>query len=83
MAEGKKTGGRQAGTPNKATSAAREAIAQFVDGNAHRLTEWLDRVADGVKGTEVTKDGEPVEVFVVPPNPAKDRKSTRLNSSHT
>jgi hypothetical protein len=24
-----------------------------------------------VKGTEVTKDGEPVEVFVVPPNPAK------------
>lgn len=71
MAEGKKTGGRQAGTPNKATSAAREAIAQFVDGNAHRLTEWLDRVADGVKGTEVTKDGEPVEVFVVPPNPAK------------
>ena len=47
MAEGKKTGGRVAGTPNKATTEARQAIASFVDGNAHRLTEWLDKVADG------------------------------------
>jgi antitoxin (DNA-binding transcriptional repressor) of toxin-antitoxin stability system len=71
MALGQKTGGRQSGTPNKATNDARQAIASFVDGNAHRLTEWLDRVAEGVKGTELTKDGEPVEVFVVAPNPAK------------
>jgi hypothetical protein len=63
MADGKKTGGRVAGTPNKATSEARQAIATFVDGNAHRLTEWLDRVADGVRNEE----GE----FIVPPNPAK------------
>ena len=63
MAEGKKTGGRVAGTPNKATNQARQAIALFVDGNAHRLTEWLDQVAQGVK----TEDGE----YMVPPNPAK------------
>ena len=63
MAEGKKTGGRQAGTPNKVTNEARQAIASFVDGNAHRLTEWLDAVADGVK----TEEGD----YVVPPNPAK------------
>ena len=63
MAEGKKTGGRQAGTPNKATTEARQAIATFVNGNAHRLTEWLDKVADGVRNEE----GD----FVVPPNPAK------------
>lgn len=31
--------------PGKATIAAREAIGMFVDGNAHRLTEWLDLVA--------------------------------------
>lgn len=37
--------GRPAGVPNKATMQAREAIAQFVDGNAHRLTGWLDKVA--------------------------------------
>jgi len=71
MAIGQKTGGRAPGTPNKATTDARQAIASFVDGNAHRLTEWLDKVAEGVKGTEVTKDGQAVEVFVVAPNPAK------------
>ena len=39
--------GRPAGTPNKATQDARQAIALFVDGNAHRLTGWLDSVANG------------------------------------
>jgi len=63
-----KTGGRKAGTPNKATQEARQAISEFVDGNAHRLTEWLDRVADGVRGVD-PETGE--EFFVVAPNPAK------------
>jgi hypothetical protein len=53
----KKAGGRSAGTPNKVTAQAREAIAMFVDGNAHRLTEWLDQVANGNEDTK--------------PNPAK------------
>jgi hypothetical protein len=43
-----KTCGRSSGTPNKVTAAAREAIAMFVDGNAHRLEEWLDSVAKGI-----------------------------------
>jgi hypothetical protein len=47
MANGVKTGGRQAGTPNRATQEARQAIALFVDQNAHRLTEWLNAVANG------------------------------------
>ena len=47
MANGVKTGRRQAGTPNRATQEARQAIALFVDQNAHRLTEWLNAVADG------------------------------------
>lgn len=38
--------GRPKGLPNKSTSNAREAIAAFVDGNAHRLLEWLDRIAE-------------------------------------
>lgn len=70
MAEGKKTGGRVAGTPNKATADARQAIASFVDGNAHRLTEWLDQVANGVKVIEMDGEQE-IEKYVVPPNPAK------------
>lgn len=37
--------------PGKATINAREAIARFVDGNADRLQEWLDKIAkeDGPK----------------------------------
>lgn len=46
MANGVKTGGRQAGTPNKSTSLAREAIARFVDANSDRLQEWLDQIAE-------------------------------------
>lgn len=46
MAEKQKTGGRAAGTPNKATAQAREAIARLVDGNAPRLQEWLDQIAE-------------------------------------
>lgn len=69
--QGKKYGGRAAGTPNKATAEARYAIAQFVDGNAHRLLEWLNRVSDGVKVSEPDENGNIMERYVVPPNPAK------------
>ena len=70
--EGKKTGGRVAGTPNKASTEARQAIASFVDGNAHRLTGWLDQVAEGVKVEVMDEQGNPVgHEYVVPPNPAK------------
>jgi hypothetical protein len=68
MAAGEKTGGRAAGTPNKATAAAREAIARFVDSNAGRLQEWLDAIADGQKGPT---DEEGNETWVIHPNPVK------------
>jgi hypothetical protein len=67
----KKGAGRPSGSPNKVTADARHAIASFVDGNAHRLTEWLDQVAEGVKVIELAEDGTPLEKYVVPPNPAK------------
>lgn len=37
--------GSRKGIPNKATSLAREAIAIFVEDNASRMQEWLDRIA--------------------------------------
>ena len=40
-----RAGGRPPGSANKATTEARAAISAFVDGNAHRLQEWLDRIA--------------------------------------
>lgn len=43
--KGKPRGASRAGIPNKATADARAAIGAFVDGNAHRLTGWLDAVA--------------------------------------
>lgn len=46
MPKGAKFGGRKAGTPNRATANAREAIAKFVDGNADRLQGWLDAIAE-------------------------------------
>ncbi len=55
--------GRPKGLPNKATQEAREAIGKFVDGNAGRLQEWLDQVANGVQG----ESGK----WLVPPNPEK------------
>ena len=52
MAKGVKTGGgSRKGSPNKATAAAREAIAAFVDGNADRLQGWLDEI-HAEKGAE-------------------------------
>lgn len=52
-----KTGGRAPGSPNKTTKLAREAIALFVDGNAHRLEGWLDKIAaDPKHGPKVALD---------------------------
>jgi len=55
--------GRPKGLPNKATKEARAAIGMFVDQNAHRLQEWLDRLADGVKDDK--------GYYIIPPNPEK------------
>jgi hypothetical protein len=55
--------GRPKGSPNKSTAMAREAIASFVDGNAHKMQEWLEQVAKGVKNDE--------DKYVVLPNPEK------------
>lgn len=61
----KNKGGRPKGSPNKATSAAREAIAVFVDSNAHRLQAWLDDIANG----ERLKPGDPDSIWLREPNP--------------
>jgi hypothetical protein len=49
--------GRPAGSPNKSTAMAREAIARFVDGNADKLQGWLDEIAANEKlGPKVAFD---------------------------
>lgn len=53
MAAGVKTGGRQPGSPNKVTAEARQAIALFVDKNAHKLDKWLDVIAKGNEAADI------------------------------
>jgi hypothetical protein len=49
--------GRPAGSPNKSTALAREAIAKFVDANSHKLQQWLDDIATSEKhGPKVAFD---------------------------
>lgn len=74
--------GRPRGIPNKATAEARAAIATFVDGNAHKLQDWLDVVANGKP--LLNKDGQPqytddgVQKWEVKPDP--DRAFTLFQS---
>lgn len=56
--------GRPTGVPNKSTSMAREAIARFVEGNAHKMEEWLIAVAEGKQDPKTQK-------WLIPPNPEK------------
>ena len=42
-----KTGGRVAGTPNKATKQFRETIQQLLDNNSENVERWLTQVAVG------------------------------------
>lgn len=48
MAKGAKTGGRVAGTPNKATKEFRETISALLDKNASNVDLWLQQVAEGI-----------------------------------
>jgi hypothetical protein len=49
MPTGAKYGGRAKGTPNKATTDVRAAIAQFAQANVGNMTEWLLEVEDPAK----------------------------------
>jgi hypothetical protein len=52
MAKGKKTGGRQKGTPNKATSAARSVALAFLD---RRTDEEIDTLWAAAKAESPTR----------------------------
>ena len=60
----KKTGGRAAGTPNKATQEAREAIKALLDANIPYIQSWLTSTAEGIYDDKAGK-------YIVQPNPAK------------
>jgi hypothetical protein len=47
MAKGYKTGGRVAGTPNKATTEFRHTVTSLLQKNAENVDLWLQQVASG------------------------------------
>jgi hypothetical protein len=47
MAKGAKTGGRVAGTPNKATKEFRDTVTRLLEDNASNMADWLKKVAEG------------------------------------
>ena len=51
-----KTGGRTAGTPNKATREFRETINKLLEGNADNVAKWLTIVAEGDLEREIKSD---------------------------
>ena len=60
----KKTGGRKAGVPNKATQEAREAVKAILDSNLPFIQSWIQSTAEGIYDDQAGK-------WIVQPNPAK------------
>jgi hypothetical protein len=51
-----KTGGRVAGTPNKATAEFRQTVQALLDDNRENVKTWLKQVAEGDKDLEMKAD---------------------------
>lgn len=62
MPKGKKTGGRQKGTPNKTTQAQREAVLMILDEEKVKIREELS----ALKGYEYLKIILALMQFVIP-----------------
>lgn len=69
MAKGVKTGGRVAGTPNKATKEFRDTVTRLLSDNAENVAKWLEEVANGIEPI-ITETGE-VAQKGVPADPGK------------
>lgn len=66
MAKGRKTGGRQKGTPNKVTTVAREAFLATFERLTPDLETWLQQTANGWDEEVTMKPpggGEPITVI--------------------
>lgn len=60
---GEYRGGRQKGTPNKATVLFRDTINAILESNAENIGKWLSQIANGIP-SEIDKDGNTIRVAV-------------------
>jgi hypothetical protein len=65
--------GSRKGKPNRIKRDAREAIAKFVDRNAHKLQRWLNDISDGRREPDIVQpDGTVVPgKWIVLPDPER------------
>lgn len=70
---GNKLSGSRKGVPNRIKRDAREAIARFVDRNAHKLHRWLHEISDGRREPDIVQPDGTITPgrWVVLPNPEK------------
>jgi hypothetical protein len=68
---GERRGGRKKGTPNKATSEAREAFQLVYERQLPNLERWLVETGDGYEKRVRAKRGQPARTVTVEPNPGK------------
>ena len=68
MAKGLKTGGREAGTPNKITREKREVLSTILDNEYLVLSELLEKLSPKDRIDAICK----LSKFVVPPPKAKE-----------
>lgn len=59
----KRYGGRLSGTPNKATTDVREAIANVLKQSAPEFQKWINQVADGIPKRVIQKIDEKGEPY--------------------
>ena len=64
-----KYGGRQPGTPNKATTRTREAIAAIAEDMSEKFKQWVIETAEGKWEKNKLADGTEETVCLVKPDP--------------
>ena len=81
MAKGRKTGGRQKGTPNKSTGLGRLVFLAAFERKVADLERWITETGDGFQAIHFLADG--TQIPYMEKNPAKAAELlTRLAEYH-
>jgi hypothetical protein len=72
MAQGKKTGGRKKGVPNKLTSVGRQAFMATFGKLEGDLEKWIRETAEGFEAVHFLSDGRAIPYLEKNPGKAAD-----------
>lgn len=63
MANGVKTGGRKAGTPNKVNAEFRDTVRRVLEENSENVSIWLAKVAEGNGDPDKADPGKALDLL--------------------